>query len=112
MFNTTNPNGEPMKKLVEMQLATGESVLMEVEDTSSIMRSGRSTEDSTVRRFDQALASLKPVTNTLLASLKDINTPAEIKLEFGITFKGGANVVFTSIESEANFKVAITWKNP
>lgn len=101
-----------MKKLVEMQLDGGTSVFMEVEDNQAATRGGRGAEDTAVRRFDDALASLKPVTNTLLASLKDINTPAEIKLEFGVTFKGGANVVFTSIESEANFKVAITWKNP
>lgn len=99
-----------MKKLLEMQLATGESVFMEVEDNQAATR-GHGEEDTAVHRFDQALASLKPVTNTLLASLKDINTPAEIKLEFGVTFKGKAGVVFTSIESEANFKVAITWKN-
>ncbi len=102
-----------MKKLVEMQLEGGELVFMEVEANQTATRGAlRGGEDAAVRRFDQALASLKPVTNTLLTSLKDINTPAEIKLEFGITFKGGANVVFTSIESEANFKVAITWKNP
>lgn len=102
-----------MKKLLEMKLDTGDSVFMEVEDTSSTVRGVRGEpEENAVHRFDQALVSLKPVTNTLLASLKDINTPAEIKLEFGITFKGKAGVVFTSIESEANFKVAITWKNP
>lgn len=49
-----------MKKLLEMQLDTGESVFMEVEGTSSNVRGVRGeTEDTAVHRFDLALGDVQ-----------------------------------------------------
>jgi hypothetical protein len=109
-----------MKKLLEMKLDTGETVFMEIEDSYAPAirggecdydRSGERNSESARLSFNQAISCIKPVADTLLASLKDINTPAEITLEFGVTFNAKAGVVFTSVESEASFKVGITWKN-
>jgi hypothetical protein len=104
-----------MKNLLELKLDNGESVFVQVEETESLQRGNRGgdNEENTQveRRFSQAISCLSPVGNALLNSLKDINTPDEINLEFGLTFNAKAGVVFTSVESEASFKVSITWKN-
>jgi hypothetical protein len=62
------------------------------------------------RTFSQAVSCIAPIGNALLTSLKEINTPDEIKLEFGLSFNGKANLIFTSVDSAASFKVSITWK--
>lgn len=48
----------------------------------------------------------------LLDNLKELNTPDEINLEFGLKFGAKAGAIFASADSEAVFKVAIKWKNP
>ena len=35
-----------------------------------------------------------------------------VNLEFGVKFNAKAGVVFASVDSEAIFKVSITWKDP
>lgn len=106
-----------MKKLLEFKLDNGESVFMQIEDTETrpiTPRSGNDTQPESTpaqRSFTEAIRCISPVANTLLSSLKNINQPDEIKLEFGLTFNAKAGVIFTSMESEASFKVGITWKN-
>ena len=103
-----------MKKLIEFKLDNGESAFMQIEETDSNDRGSRDrdTQSTTTseRSFSEAIRCISPVANTLLSSLKNIETPDEIKLEFGLTFNGKANLIFTSAESEASFKVGITWK--
>ena len=47
----------------------------------------------------------------MLESFKEMNTPDEIDLEFGIKFNAKAGAVFASVDSEATFKVSLKWKN-
>jgi len=102
-----------MKNLLEFKLDNGESAFVQIEETEG--RSNRGSEEErnlqAERTFSQAVSCIAPIGNTLLNSLKGINTPDEINLEFGLSFNGKAGVVFTSVESAASFKVSITWKN-
>jgi len=105
-----------MSDLIEFKLDDGDSAFIQVEETETRHRSNRGgdNEEETQqaqRSFSKAIACIAPVGNSLLAALKDMNTPDEVKLEFGLTFNAKAGVVFTSVESAANFKVCITWKN-
>jgi hypothetical protein len=108
-----------MKNLLEFKLDNGESAFMQIEESESQSRQrvsrGSSDEGAepvqAQRTFTQAVSCIAPIGKALLTSLKDINTPDEINLEFGLKFNGKAGVVFTSVESEASFKVSITWKN-
>lgn len=110
-----------MKNLLEFKLDNGESAFMQIEETDEQAQArqrvsrGRGDEEShsvpAERTFTQAVSCIAPIGNALLTSLKDINTPDEIHLEFGLSFNGKAGVVFTSVESAASFKVSITWKN-
>ncbi len=72
---------------------------------------GRRGEAQAEERFDVVLQRIRPVAQSLLDSLKDLNTPQEISLEFGVKLGGEAGVVFASATSECNFKVALKWTN-
>ena len=106
-----------MKNLLEFKLDNGESAFIQIEETETQARQrgcrGIDDEGPLVaeRTFSQAISSIAPMGNTLLNSFKDINTPDEINLEFGLTFNAKAGVVFKSVESQASFKVSIKWKN-
>jgi hypothetical protein len=105
-----------MKNLIEFKLENGESAFMQVEESEEQARQRVSRNDEpqslqAERTFNEAIRCVAPIGNALLTSLKDINKPDEIKLEFGLAFNAKAGVVFTSVESQASFKVSITWKN-
>jgi hypothetical protein len=106
-----------MKNFIEFKFENGESAFMQIEETEpqSRQRVSRSGSDEgnlqADRTFSEAVSCITPIGNALLTSLKGINTPDEINLEFGLTFNAKAGVVFTSVESAASFKVSITWKN-
>jgi hypothetical protein len=63
-------------------------------------------------RFEEALARVRPATQAVLTSLKDLNQPEEISLEFGLKLHAKTGAVFASVDSEATFKLSITWCSP
>jgi hypothetical protein len=109
-----------MKNLIEFKLENGESAFMQIEESDeqaqARQRVSRGSSDESQplpaeRTFNEAIRCVAPIGNALLSSLKNINTPDEIKLEFGLSFNAKAGVIFTSAGTEASFKVSITWKN-
>jgi hypothetical protein len=40
-----------------------------------------------------------------------MNSPNEIRLEFGIKLSGKVGAIFVSADSEATFKISLTWRN-
>jgi len=104
--------------LIEFKLADGTPVYIETAEVSprggGPQRVSRNTAGAqeAATRFEDAVARIRPAAQALLDSLSDLNTPQQINLEFGITFNAKAGVIFASVDSEAVFKVAITWKNP
>jgi hypothetical protein len=58
------------------------------------------------------LREVRPVAQTVLGALKELNTPQEINLEFGIKLGGKTGIVFASAETECNFRVGLKWTNP
>jgi len=106
-----------MAHQLEFTLDNGEKAYMQVQETQSqaLKRVSRGDDDvissKATRSFNEAVRCIAPIGKTLLAELKDMNTPDEIGLEFNISFTAEAGVVFTSLSSEASFKVNITWKN-
>jgi hypothetical protein len=63
-------------------------------------------------RLDVLTDRIRPVANTLFDALKELNTPQEINLEFGIKLGGKTGIVFASAETECNFKIGLKWTNP
>ena len=63
-------------------------------------------------RLDVLASKIRPVAQTVLGALKELNTPQEITLEFGIKLGGKSGIVFASAETECNFKIGLKWTNP
>ncbi|KPA15130.1 hypothetical protein MHK_004663 [Candidatus Magnetomorum sp. HK-1] len=103
-----------MKKIIEYQLGD-DLVHVEVdsmpgEDTYRGDRS-QGDKEKTDNRFKEAIGRIKPAAEAVLESLREMNTPDEIGLEFGIKFNAKAGAVFASVDSEATFKVNLKWTN-
>lgn len=63
------------------------------------------------KQFTEIAQSIAPVANTILDSLKDINSPKEIQLEFGVKLDVASNVVIAKASTAANFKITLKWEN-
>lgn len=63
------------------------------------------------KQFTEVAQSIAPVANTILESLKDINSPKEIQLEFGVKLDVASNVLIAKASTAANFKIMLKWEN-
>ena len=104
----------PAKHVVEFILADSQPVFVEVEDTEETTRQRVSRGDTGLehsgKRFLDAIAHVKPAAEAVLA-FRELNTPDEIGLEFGVKFNASAGAILASVDSEATFKVGLKWKN-
>lgn len=106
-----------MKEIVPFELEDGSKVWVEVEEDprGGMHRVSRGEEDKDkpVGRFEKALDSVKPAAEAVLKSFRQINTPEEIGLEFGVKFNTKLGVaILASAGSEVTFKVSMKWTNP
>ena len=104
-----------MKKIIEFEL-NGQPVYFETEMTEAegMRRVSRGADDEPEKassRFIDAVARIKPAAEVVLNAFREMNTPDEIGLEFGIKFNVKTGVVIASTDSEATFKVSLKWKN-
>ena len=60
-------------------------------------------------RFVEAIAKVKPAAEALFNSLREMNAPDEIGLEFGVKFNAKVGAILASADSEATFKVSLKW---
>lgn len=102
-----------MKHLVEYPLAAGGSVLVEVEEAEGegFVRAARgeiATKAS--QTFEEAIEAVKPAILSVIAKLRELSSPGEIGVEFGIKLGAKAGAFFSSADAEATFKVTLTWK--
>lgn len=105
-----------MKKIIQLRTDDGNEVLIEVSDVATVdtFRSGanpdRGVVDNIKDSFDKALAPLKGIANSIINTIKDIaNAPDEVSAELGFKFSAKAGIILTSLDSEANFKIALKW---
>ncbi|MCI5142355.1 MAG: hypothetical protein D3909_11695 [Candidatus Electrothrix sp. ATG1] len=104
-----------MKKLIEFEMG-GQPVYVEAEVSEAegmqLVSQGREDEpEKAESRFADAMAQVKPAAEVVLKTFREMNTPDEIGLEFGLKFKAKTGVVFASADSEATFKVSLKWTN-
>lgn len=78
---------------------------------SGVQNAGNNDNEKQIKKIESFADSIRPVTKLLMESLKDINNPDEINIEFGIKIGAKAGVVFASANTDVNFKVSIKWKN-
>ncbi|MCP4109254.1 MAG: hypothetical protein GY749_27635 [Desulfobacteraceae bacterium] len=103
------------KRVIQFDLDENENpVYIEIEDPGygGIEQAGlEDTIEKAQNKFVEAIERVKPAAEAVLNSFREMNTPDEIGLEFGIAFKANAGAVFASVASDATFKVSLKWKN-
>jgi hypothetical protein len=102
-----------VKHLVQFELPDGTSVFVEVEDVAVPQRVSRGIDiaQKAEHGFVQAIERLRPAAEAILHAFRELNTPAEMGLEFGIKFNAKAGAIIASVDSEATFKVTLKWTN-
>jgi hypothetical protein len=110
------------KQLVEYELDDGSTIFVEsnfqeegvdASDGITLIDSGGDADSSVKasKKFTEAVKSIKPAAEAVLGTLKELNTPKEIQLEFGVNFSAKAGVILASADSGFNFKVTVKWEN-
>ncbi len=102
-----------MRALVEVPLADGEAILVEVETLDEgIVRAGRSGEKIAIadKSFPDALEQLRPMAQAVVGKFRDLaERPDAITVEFGISWTAKATMVIAHTGAEANLKVVLQW---
>ena len=104
------------KELVQFELDDGSCVVFETDERiGGGARRISDRKDSPLEadeKFNAIVKRIKPSAQLILDSLKELNTPREIALEFGVKFSSKAGVIIASADSAVNFKVNVKWVNP
>lgn len=111
------------KQLVEFEMEDGSSVIFETTDKPTVNVAGTervsrdcTDSNSTIQKaeqgFNQVAARIRPAAQLVLDALRELNSPKEIQIEFGLKFSAKAGVIVASTDSEVNFKVSVKWVNP
>ena len=107
------------KQLVEFELDDGTTVVFETNEPElneggvrKISKKNSSVVEKADQRFNDIARNIRPAAQVVLDSLQELNSPKEIKLEFGLKFSAKTGVIVASADSEVNFKVSVTWENP
>lgn len=103
-----------MSDFIEFDLDGETSVFVESEGGAGdgeIQRMGGEGAEKRKRKFLDVIEGIRPAAEAVLATFREMDTPEEIGLEFGIKFNAKAGAVFASVDSEATFKVSLKWNN-
>jgi hypothetical protein len=108
-----------MKKFVEFNLEDGSTVVFETDtpepagsDRRIASSPGEAPVEKSAQLFDAVTARIRPAAQMVLNALRELNTPRQIDLEFGLKFNARTGVVFASVDSDVSFKVRVKWENP
>ena len=105
-----------MKRLVEYDLGTGGSLLVEVDiaDEDEAIVPATSAGELVAKAeqtFEDALGAIESVARGVLARVQQLgDAPNEIGVEFGLKLAGGTSVLLASGSVEANLTVTLSWK--
>ena len=107
----------PGKQLVEFQLEDGSNVIFETaaddysgDDDMELLAADNNNEPRQANeKFEKVASRIKPAAEIVLNALKELNSPSEIAIEFGVKFSAKTGVIFASADSEASFNVSIKW---
>lgn len=101
--------------MVEVPLADGGSVLVEVEEEQvggPVVRgrSGAGGLPALDEPLEQVLAGLGPATRAVLGQLRGLaDSPHEIEVEFAVKLSADAKIIIARAGGEANFRIALKW---
>ena len=98
-------------RIVEFPIATGGTLLVEVDDPQSGTRPvSRSVAERAKDTFDNTIEQVKPGVEALLKLLGNLSRkPDALSVEFGIKFTAGADALIAKSSVEGNIKVTLRW---
>jgi Trypsin-co-occurring domain 1 len=104
-----------VKRLLSFPAEGGGTILIESDDPlpqGEVTRSLHPVNaiDTAQETFEAAVQRIKPAASAVLSTLRDLNTPDEIEVEFGIKLSASAGAFIASADSEATFNVRLNWK--
>ena len=101
-------------KLIEFPLESGGSVLVEVtvpQDRGGLVGRSDDTVEAAPHSFENALATLKPVCEAVMARMSALAiAPEEVEIELGVALKAEAGFVIARTAAEGNLRVKVKWK--
>jgi hypothetical protein len=104
-----------VKRAIEFATESGETVLVEVEDRGAPegpMRGSRGGDiaGKAARTFEQALASIKPAAEAVVAAVTTLTEkPDQVQVTFGLKLTATIAMI-AATGAEGNFAVTLTWK--
>jgi len=108
-----------MKRLVEVPLASGGSILVETEITQSGKVQASAVPGEVIKAtetMESALLAIKPVVAGIVGNLMDSSLkPDEVTVELGLGLSFGSDGILKMLiatEANASFNVSVTWKKP
>jgi hypothetical protein len=114
------PKGETVAYLVEVPVGgvdgQSEVVKVQIEPQGDglvrVARPGQVVARAT-RSLGEMVAAVRPVAQNFVEVFQDMpRRPDEISVEFGLALSAEADVVISSTSAQANFKVALVWRQP
>lgn len=104
-----------MKRLIEFPLEDGSTITVEVDEPvpeGGTVRGLRLAEPEMASvTFEAALEKVKPAAGGIIARLRELaDPPDQVVVEFGLKLGAKAGALIASADTEANFKIALTWK--
>lgn len=101
------------KQIIKYELEDGTEIFIESNLDARGVEYLSSDEEFIVadEKFESLISKVKPVSELIMNSLKDLNNPDEIEVAFGMKFGGKAGIIFASVDSEATFNLKLKWKN-
>jgi hypothetical protein len=103
-----------MGRLVAFDLADGESVIVEVGQSSAapIVRGidGSSVAEHARVTFEEAVRRIQPAVAGVIGQLRSLSdTPDEVRIEFGLDLHAEAGAFVAQASATANFLVSVAW---
>ncbi len=107
-----------MKQLVEFPLENGESIFVEIEETTPTPTDDRiGIVDNVATRakqtFSQAIAKIQPIANGVINKVRNLDQPAdEVQVKFGLKMSANLGAVIASGNGEVNLEITLKWNKP
>jgi hypothetical protein len=104
------------KSLIEFEIDGGNMIIFEgvndqkPDDLNFVALNDNADPTPAQKTLRQAIDTAKSAAELVFNSFKEMNSPDEINLEFGIKMAAKSGVIIASAETEANFKISLKWK--
>ena len=100
-----------MKKIVEFTLESGDSVLIEVDQSNDRIGVTDGIAEKANKTFESALNTVKPIANAIMDKILELNQPAsEVEVRFGIKMTAGLGAIVASGSADINYEITLKWK--